>query len=59
MMIGIALVLGTVALAAVLLRQQLLRLLATRPRVVDVVTRSVQILAGLVLVVVAVNAIRG
>jgi len=59
MMIGIALVLGTVALAAVLFRQQLLRLLATRPRVVDVVTRSVQILAGLVLVIVAVNAIRG
>lgn len=59
MMIGIALVLGTVALAAVLLRQQLLRLLATRPRAVDAVTRSIQILAGIILMVVAANAIRG
>lgn len=59
MMIGVALVLGTVALAAVLFRQQLLRLLATRPRTVDAVTRSIQVLAGLILVVVAANAIRG
>lgn len=59
MMIGVAMVLGTVALAAVLFRQQLLRLVATRPRAVHAVTRSVQILAGLVLVVVAVNATLG
>jgi len=59
MMIGVALVLGTVALAAVLFRLQLLRLLATRPRAVDAFTRTIQILAGLVLVVVAANAIRG
>jgi nickel/cobalt exporter len=59
MMIGVALVLGTVALAAVQFRQQLLRLLATRPRAVDAVTRSIQVLAGLVLVIVAANAIRG
>ncbi len=59
MMIGVALVLGTVALAAVLFRQQLLRLLATRPRAVDIVTRTIQIVAGLVLVAVALNAIRG
>ena len=58
MMIGVALVLGTVALAAVLFRQQLLRLLASRPRAVDAVTRAIQIVAGLVLVVVALNAIR-
>ncbi len=59
MMIGVAIILGTVALAAVLFRQQLLRLLATRPRAVDGVTRSIQVLAGLVLVIVSVNAIRG
>lgn len=59
MMIGVALVLGTVALAAVLFRQQLLRLLAMRPRAVDIVTRAIQIIAGLILVAVALNAIRG
>lgn len=59
MMIGVALVLGTVALAAVLFRRQLLGLLAPRPRAVDAVTRSIQVLAGLVLVVVAANAIGG
>ncbi|MBU2147708.1 MAG: ABC transporter permease [Alphaproteobacteria bacterium] len=59
MMIGVAIVLGTVALAAVLFRQQLLRLLASRPRSVDAVTRAIQIVVGVVLVVVAVNAIRG
>ena len=59
MMIGVALVFGAVALASVLFRQQLLRLLATRPGVVDLVTRSIQILAGLVLVIVPVNSIRG
>jgi nickel/cobalt exporter len=57
MMIGVALVLGTVALAVVLFRQQLLRLLATRPSTVDAVTRAIQIVAGLVLVIVALNAI--
>jgi nickel/cobalt exporter len=58
MMIGVTLVLGTVALAAVVFRQQLLRLLAKRPRAVDAVTRAIQIAAGLVLVMVAGNAIR-
>lgn len=57
MMIGVALALGAVALAAVLFRQQLLRLLATRPRAVDAATRTIQVLAGLVLVIVAANAI--
>jgi len=57
MMIGVALVLAMVALAAVLFRQQLLRLLSSRPRLVDVVTRTIQLLAGVVLVVVAVNAL--
>lgn len=59
MMIGVALVLGTVAMAAVLFRQQLLRLLSTRPSAVDSVARTIQIVAGLVFVVVAWNAIRG
>jgi len=58
MMVGVALVLGTVATAAVLFRQQLLRLLSTRPRAVDIVKRAIQIVAGLALVVVASIAIR-
>ena len=59
MLIGVARVLGTVALAAVLFRQQLLRLIATRPGAVDVVMRAIQVVAGLVLVAVARNAILG
>ena len=55
--IGVVLVLAAVALAAVLFRQQLLRLLAARPRVVD--TRTIQVTAGLILVAVAWNAIVG
>lgn len=58
MMIGVGMVLSTVALAAVLFRQQLMHLLATRPRAVDAVTRAIQIVAGLVLVAIALNAIR-
>jgi ABC-type nickel/cobalt efflux system permease component RcnA len=57
MMTGVALVLAAVALAAVLFRQQLLRLLASHPRLVDLVTRTIQVLAGAVLVIVAPNAI--
>ncbi|WP_095081714.1 ABC transporter permease [Mesorhizobium sophorae] len=57
MMLGVACTLSVVDLAAVVFRQQLLRLLETRPRVVDAVTRAIQILAGLVLVIVAWNAI--
>jgi nickel/cobalt transporter (NicO) family protein len=57
MMIGVALVLASVALAAVLFRQQLLRLLSSRPRLVDAVTRTIQVLAGVVLVTVAINAL--
>ena len=59
MMIGVVLVLSAVALAAVLFRQQLLRLLAARPRVVDAVSRTIQVTAGLILVAVAWNAIVG
>jgi ABC-type nickel/cobalt efflux system permease component RcnA len=57
MMIGVALVLCVVALAAVLLRQQLLRLLLTRPHLVDRATRAIQIVAGVVLTAVALNAL--
>lgn len=57
MMLGVALTLSVVALGAVLLRQQVVRLLETRPQVVDAVTRSIQLLAGLILVVVASNEI--
>lgn len=57
MMVGVALVLAAVALAAILFRQQLLRLLSSRPLMVDAVTRTVQVLAGIVLVIIAINAL--
>ncbi len=57
MMLGVALTLSIIALAAVVFRQQLLRLLKTRPRAVDAVTRAIQVVAGLFLVMVAWNAI--
>lgn len=59
MIIGVGLVLATVALAAVLFRQQLIRLLASRPKVVDRVTRTIQSAAGIILVIVAFNVIAG
>jgi ABC-type nickel/cobalt efflux system permease component RcnA len=59
MMIGVLLVLSAVALAAVLFRRQLLRLLAARLRVVEAVTRTIQVTAGLILAAVAWNAITG
>lgn len=57
MMVGVALVLVSVAFAAVLFRQQLLRLLSSRPLLVGTVTRTIQVLAGFVLVAVAINAL--
>jgi nickel/cobalt transporter (NicO) family protein len=57
MIIGVGLVLATVALAAVLFRQQLIRLLASRPKVVDRVTRTIQVTAGVILIMVALNEI--
>lgn len=57
MMLGVAATLSIVALAAVFFRQQLVRLLETQSRVVDAITRTIQVLAGLVLVIVAWNAI--
>lgn len=59
MMAGVALVLGVVALAAVVFRRQLLLLLSARPTLVDRATRAIQIIAGLILAVVAINVIVG
>jgi nickel/cobalt transporter (NicO) family protein len=59
MIIGVGLVLATVALATVLFRQQLIRLLASRPQVVDRVTRTVQVTAGVILIVIALNTLAG
>jgi nickel/cobalt exporter len=57
MMAGVALVLAAVALAAVLFRQQLVQLLSSRPKLVDRVTRMIQMVAGLVLAAIAFNAL--
>lgn len=59
MIVGVSLVLATVALAAVLFRQQLLRLLASRPRVVERVSRAIQVTAGAILVAIALNVVVG
>lgn len=57
MMAGVTLVLASVALAAVLFRRQLLQLLSSRPKLLDRVTRAIQILAGLILAAVALNSL--
>ncbi len=57
MMVGVALVLAFVALAVVLFRQKLLRLLSTQPKIVDRITRAIQIAAGLTLTSVGLNAL--
>lgn len=57
MMMGVALTLTVVAVAAVLFRQQLMHLLDRKPHVFIAVTRGIQIVAGLVLILVAWNAI--
>jgi ABC-type nickel/cobalt efflux system permease component RcnA len=57
MMLGVALVLGSVATAAVLFRKQLQRFLASRPKLFDRVTRTIQVVAGLILATVAMNVI--
>lgn len=57
MMVGVALTLSAVALATVLFRQQLLRLLESCPRVIDTVTRIIQLTAGTILMIVAWNSI--
>lgn len=57
MMAGVRLVLASVKLAAVLFRRQLLQLLSSRPKLLDRVTRAIQILAGLILAAVALNSL--
>jgi ABC-type nickel/cobalt efflux system permease component RcnA len=59
MMIGVAVVLSEVAIAAVLFRKQLLYLLSARPRLILGVTRAIQIATGATLVMVALNAVLG
>lgn len=57
MMLGVAATLSIVALAAVLFRQQLIKLLERRPHAVAMVARTIQVVAGLVLILIAWNAI--
>lgn len=57
MIVGVGLVLATVALVAVLFRQQAIRLLASRPRVIDRVTRTIQVTAGAILVAIGLNTV--
>lgn len=56
MMIGVALVLGTTAIVAILFRDQLMRVVSRRPGTVEATTRVIQVFAGLVLIAVAANA---
>ncbi|QDZ03491.2 ABC transporter permease [Nitratireductor mangrovi] len=56
---GVAFVLAAVAVAAVIFRQSLLQLLASRPSLLDRTTRSIQLVVGIILVVVAANTLVG
>ncbi|MHB0953973.1 MAG: nickel/cobalt transporter [Allorhizobium sp.] len=55
MMIGIALTLSSVALAAVFFRQQMVHLFETRPKLISRLTKGLQAASGAVLVLVAVH----
>jgi len=57
MMIGVALTLSMVALASVYFSRQLVRLLETRQRLIDGISRSVEGIAGVILVLVALHEI--
>jgi nickel/cobalt transporter (NicO) family protein len=57
MMLGVAVVLCTVALLAILFRTQMLRLFESRPALLQTATRTLQIVAGLVLIAIAANAL--
>ena len=59
MMTGVALVLASVALATYFFRRQLLNLLSSRPMLVDWTTRSMQVVTGSILTVVAFYVISG
>ncbi|WP_147274661.1 hypothetical protein [Phyllobacterium bourgognense] len=57
MMIGVALTLSSVALASVFFSRQLIRLFESRARLIDGISRSVEGIAGMILVLVAIHEI--
>lgn len=59
MMAGIVITLGTVALATVVFRSQFVRLLQARPHTLERVSRSLEALAGIILLLVAASTLSG
>jgi len=57
MMAGVALTLSAVALITVFFRIQLIRLMESRPKLIEALTRSMEAVAGAILVTVALNEI--
>lgn len=57
MMIGVAATLSTVAVLAVVLREQLIRFVEGRPRLFDAITRTIEGVAGAALIALAVHEI--
>ncbi|CAN7148987.1 sulfite exporter TauE/SafE family protein [Rhizobium leguminosarum] len=57
MMLGVCVTLSAVAIVAVMFREQLARLLSTRPRLLAVVSKSIEAVAGAILVAVALHEI--
>lgn len=57
MMVGVTLTLSTVALMSVFFSHQLIRLFKTRPRLIAGISRSIEAIAGLILVLVAIREI--
>ncbi|MGO4113318.1 ABC transporter permease [Rhizobium ruizarguesonis] len=57
MMLGVCVTLSAVAILAVMFREQLARLLSTRPRLLAVVSKSIEAVAGAILVAVALHEI--
>ncbi len=55
MMLGVGMTLSAVALLAVLFREQLSRLLRTRPRLLAATSKSIGAIAGLILVAIAIH----
>jgi nickel/cobalt transporter (NicO) family protein len=53
MILGVALTLGAVALISVVLRDQVLQLIASRPRLIAAITRTIEGVAGTVLAAIA------
>jgi ABC-type nickel/cobalt efflux system permease component RcnA len=57
MMAGVAATLSLVAVAAVSFRRQMIRLLETRPRLIAILTRSIEAFAGTILITIALREI--